>query len=229
MPPESVMVFCAGFGTRMGSLVSDRPKPLIEVAGRSLLDRTLDLVGGAGIPTVVANTHYMGDKIRAHLADRPVHLSHETPDILDTGGGLKAALPILGTGPVFTANSDTIMFGSNPFLSLAKAWRPKEMGALLLVVPVERCLGRAKGGDFSLGENGHLSRHGDLVYSGVQILHTDRVAEVPDSVFSLNRIWDSLEKEGRLFGTVWHGDWIDVGNPEGLAIAERIVGGDTRD
>ena len=219
------MIFCAGFGTRMGDLVSNRPKPLIEVAGRSLIDRTLDLVEDAEIRNVVVNTHYLGDQIEAHLSDRPVRISHEFPDILDTGGGLKAALPLLESGAVFTANSDNIFVGPNPFLSLSETWKPEVMGALLLLVPLDRAIGRRSSGDFSMDASGRLSRGGNLVYSGIQIIHTDPVAAVPDRRFSLNRVWDSLRSDRQLFGTVWNGDWIDVGHAEGLKIANRIVEG----
>jgi len=223
MSPKSVMVFCAGYGTRMGALVSDRPKPLIEVSGRSLLDWTLDLIDGAGIAEVVVNTHYMGWMIKEHLAQRPIKISHEAEEILDTGGGLKAALPLLGQGPVFTANADTILFGPNPFLALAETWEPELMGALLLLVPRDRALGRVGGGDFAIAKDGRLTRGGDLVYTGIQILETEPVTRVEKSVFSLNLIWDVLEEKGRLFGVLWNGDWVDVGHPEGIRIAEELI------
>ncbi|HKL64600.1 MAG TPA: NTP transferase domain-containing protein, partial [Roseovarius sp.] len=114
-----VMIFAAGFGTRMGALTQDRPKPLIKVAGRALIDHALDLVAGHAPSRIVVNLHYRADQLVAHLDGRGVRLSHETPDILDTGGGLRAALPLLGDGPVLTMNSDAVWQGPNPLSHLA--------------------------------------------------------------------------------------------------------------
>ncbi len=221
MTPGAVMIFAAGFGTRMGALTRERPKPLIEVSGVTLLDRMLALADD--IPRKVVNTHYLGDRIAAHLAGRDVTISDEPGEILDTGGGLKAALPILGTDPVFTANSDAIFAGPNPFDLLADAWNPDRMEALLLSVPLARAVGRKGGGDFTLAPDGLLHRGGDAVFTGLQILATERIADWPESVFSLNRVWDAAAAEGRLFGLSYPGSWCDVGHPEGIALAEHVL------
>ncbi|SLN24588.1 2-C-methyl-D-erythritol 4-phosphate cytidylyltransferase [Roseivivax jejudonensis] len=221
--PDSLMIFAAGFGTRMGALTADRPKPLITVAGRSLLDRTLDLARDHGIPQIVVNAHYRANQIVAHLAGSEVAVAVETPDILDTGGGLRAALPMLGDGPVFTSNSDAVWRGPNPFEVLAGMWRPAEMDALLLTVPVDHAVGRQEDGDFSMAQDGRLTRGGALVYTGVQILKTDRLFDIPDPVFSLNVVWNRIAAEGRLFGASYKGAWCDVGHPEGIALAETML------
>jgi MurNAc alpha-1-phosphate uridylyltransferase len=220
MQPGAVMVFAAGFGTRMGALTADRPKPLIAVAGRTLLDHALDLTEGFG--PVVVNTHYRADQIARHLDGRGIALSHE-PLILDTGGGLRAALPLLGAGPVFTLNSDAVWTGANPLRQLAGAWDAARMEALLLLAPVERATGHGAAGDFTLGADGRIARRGGMVYLGAQIIDPRLVGDIPDAVFSLNRAWDRAMARGTAFGTVHDGGWCDVGRPEGIALAETLL------
>lgn len=217
------MIFAAGYGTRMKELTRDRPKPLIEVAGESLLDRTLDLARGHGISRIVVNAHYRADMIERHLAGTEVAVAIETPDILDTGGGLRAALPMLGCTPVFTSNCDAVWSGPNPFAHLDELWEPDHMDALLLTVPIDRSIGRVGGGDFALAGDGKLSRGGSAVYTGVQIVKTDRLGEVDGDVFSLNRLWDLLAQSGRLYGAEYPGHWCDVGHPEGIGQAEEML------
>ena len=218
-----VMIFAAGFGTRMGALTRDRPKPLIEVAGRALIDHALGLVDGYAPPRIVVNLHYRADQLAAHLAGRGVNLSRETPEIRDTGGGLRAALPLLGEGPVLTMNSDAIWRGPNPLGHLAPLWDGARMGALLLCLPPRRARGHAGDGDFARAPDGRLARGKGLVYSGVQIIDPACLAGIPEEVFSLNRAWDALGEQGRLFGAVYPGHWCDVGRPEGIALAEEML------
>ncbi len=225
---RSLMIFAAGFGTRMGALTAERPKPLVEVGGRALLDRTLDLARDHGTGPVVVNAHYRAAQIERHLAGTNVAVSVESPDILDTGGGLRHALPLLGPEPVYTSNGDAVWAGPNPFDQLAAAWRPEQMDALLLTVPLSRAVGRRGGGDFSLGPDGRLSRRGDMVYTGVQILRTERLAEIQERAFSLNLLWNMLAAEGRLYGATYSGHWCDVGHPEGLALAEEMLQAEAR-
>ena len=219
--PDAVMLFAAGFGTRMGALTADRPKPLIEVAGKTLLDHALDLT--AGIPTRVVNAHYLSDQIENHLAGTGVHVSNEQPEILDTGGGLRHALPILGAHPVYSLNTDAVWSGPNPLELLRAAWAPERMDALLLCVPLARAVGRKGGGDFTLRDDGQLTRTGDMVYTGAQIIKTEGLHAIPDRVFSLNRLWGVQAGAGRLFGLPYPGHWCDVGHPEGIAMAERML------
>lgn len=218
------MIFAAGFGTRMGTLTAERPKPLIEVAGRPLIEHALTPAAEAGLSRVAVNAHYRADQMRAYLADRPVTLMEERPEILDTGGGLKNALPYLSADPVYTLNSDAVWSGPNPLDVLAGGWRPDEMDALLLLVPEERTHGRLTDGDFDLDPAQRLIRKGPYVYTGAQIIRTGPVRDVPDRVFSLNRVWDVFAAKQRLFGVVYPGHWCDVGHPGGIAEAERMVG-----
>ncbi|MFC4669118.1 nucleotidyltransferase family protein [Seohaeicola nanhaiensis] len=218
-----VLLFAAGFGTRMGALTRDRPKPLIAVAGRPLIDHALDLAVGIGAPVIAANAHYKAEMLAAHLTPKGVEISHETPDILDTGGGLKAALPLLGDGPVITLNTDAIWSGPNPLAQLLAAWDPARMDALLTCVPHARTVGRDKGGDFGLDAEGRISRGGDMVYGGAQIIAAEHVAAHPGQVFSMNAVWDEMAERGRLFGAIYPGRWCDVGHPDGIRIAETLL------
>lgn len=223
--PLALMLFAAGFGTRMGALTADRPKPLIQVAGRPLIDHALHLAEGRGL-RLVANLHYRADQIARHLAGRDVALSREEDRILETGGGLRAALPLLGPGPVFTLNTDAVWTGGNPLDELLAAWDAARMDALLLLLPAARARGTAARGDFRVDAEGRLSRGEggeDHLYLGAQILRTDELADIPEDVFSLNRLWDRMIARGRAYGTVHRGGWCDVGSPAGIAEAEAML------
>lgn len=219
-----LMIFAAGFGTRMGALVADRPKPMLQIAGRRMIDRAIDLGEAAGCAPIVANTHYLAEVIEPVLAERGVGISREATEILDTGGGLRRALPLLGGETVATLNPDTAWIGPNPITSLLSSEIPDTAGALLLLAPVGRTHARAAPGDFALHSDGRLSRQGDHVYTGAQLIRSDTLAAVPAEVFSLNAVWDILAAEGRLFGLVYDGEVCDVGHPEGLALAGRLLG-----
>ncbi|WP_152497012.1 nucleotidyltransferase family protein [Roseovarius sp. THAF8] len=223
--PDAVMLFAAGFGTRMGRLTATRPKPLIEVAGKPLIDHALDLVTAQGPRRVVVNTHYLSAQVAAHLAGRDITISEEQPDILETGGGLRKALPLLGDGPVFTMNTDAVWAGPNPLEQLAAAWDPGQMDALLLCVPPENAIGHAGAGDFVIGPDDRAARGAGAIYSGVQILKTDGLADIPDRAFSLNILWNRMLDEGRLHAVSYAGRWCDVGTPEGIALAEAMLRG----
>ncbi|GAB4549519.1 MAG: nucleotidyltransferase family protein [Ruegeria sp.] len=221
--PQAVMLFAAGFGTRMRELTRTRPKPLIPVAGRPLIDHALDLTSAVRPRRVVANLHYLADQLADHLTPRGVLLSHEQPDILETGGGLRAALPLLGPGPVFTMNTDAIWSGPNPLELLQAAWDPARMDALLICVPIAQTIGHAGPGDFRIDPQGRLERGPGHVYGGIQILKTDGLADIPEKSFSLNVLWDRMHRDGRLFGLQYPGRWCDVGRPEGIALAEEML------
>lgn len=223
--PNAVMLFAAGFGTRMAPLTQDRPKPLIEVAGKPLLQHALDVVDEAAPDCVVVNTHYLGSQIKSYLAGTSITISDESPDILDTGGGLKLALPHLGTDPVFTMNTDAVWSGQNPLQQLAQAWDPDRMDALLLLVPQDNAIGHAGSGDFAMSESGRLKRGPGYVYTGVQILRTEGLSTIAEPAFSLNLLWDSMLLDERIFGVVHHGKWCDVGHPGGIALAEQMLAG----
>lgn len=221
-PP--LMLFAAGLGTRMRPLTDARPKPLVEVAGRPLIDHALDLAGAAGIGRIVVNLHYLPGQIRDHLAGRSGIAFSEEGMLLDTGGGLKKALPLLGDGPVLTLNTDAVWTDPLALKALLSAWDPARMEALLLLVPKERALGHAGPGDFLPGPDGRLRRGPGAVYTGAQILKTGRLAEIEDPAFSLNRVWDAMIAAGGLFGTMAAGAWCDVGRPGSIALAEAMLG-----
>lgn len=217
------MLFAAGFGTRMGVLTTDRPKPLIEVAGTPLLDYALDHALAANVARIVVNAHFKADQIAAHLKDRPVTVARECPDILDTGGGLRAALPLLKASAIFTMNTDAIWRGPNPLTVLAEAWRPDVTDALLLCLPPGQAIGHSGKGDFRPGGDGSLKRGPGLVYSGAQIIKAEVMDDMPPGAFSLNRVWDRLLERGRLHGCTYPGTWCDVGHPAGIALAEAML------
>lgn len=220
------MLFAAGFGTRMGALTASRPKPLIEVAGKPLLDHALAVADAAGATDMAINLHYLGDQIVAHLGPRPIALSWERPQILETGGGLRAALPVLGAGPVMALNTDAVWTGANPLTQLMAAWDESEMDALLLLLPATRALGHTGCGDFLMAADGRIARANGAagpVYLGAQIIRSSAVLAVSEPVFSLNRVWDDLIAKGRAFGLIHQGGWCDVGKPEGIRTAEALL------
>ena len=216
--PFPLMIFAAGFGTRMGALTANRPKPLIPVAGQALIDHALEVATKAGVGRIVVNTHYLADQMAAHLAGRGLTIAHE-PDILETGGGLKAALPLLGPGPVAVLNSDAIWTGANPLTQLAQAWDGARMETLLL-------LRQQDNADFRLDSAGRIDRDKggeDHLYLGACIMALDRLALWPEAKFSLNRPWDAMIAAATAFGIVHQGGWCDVGRPEGIAEAEQLL------
>lgn len=220
--PNAVMIFAAGFGTRMAPLTDTMPKPLISVGKKPLIDHALALTGGR---RTVVNLHYKGQMLADHLGDRTL-LSWEHDQILDTGGGLQQALPLLGEGPVFTLNSDAVWTGANPLDELAAAWDPARMDCLLLLLPAHQATGHTGEGDFLLSPEGRITRANGRpghVYLGAQIVDPAGLSAIPDRVFSLNRLWDQAIAKGRAYGTVHNGGWCDVGHPGGIALAEALL------
>lgn len=217
------MLFSAGYGTRMGALTEKLPKPLIRVGGRTLLDYTLGLAEAITPRRIVANAHYHHTQISRHLSKTDVKVSLELPDILETGGGLRQALPLLGSGTVFTANTDAIWRGENPFVLAKNAWDPKNMDALLVCVPVAQVLGHPGKGDFTMSTDNRLKRGPGAVYGGIQIIKTDGLHAIEQSAFSLNLLWDRMLTTQRVFGVKYPGQWCDVGSPAGLALAENLM------
>lgn len=218
------LILAAGFGTRMGALTATRPKPLIEVAGRSLLDHALDAAEGSGPITV--NAHFHADQIAAHLRGRDVHVQHEQPEILDSGGAVKRAAQSFPAGAIATLNADNIWTGDAPIPQLNAAFDAGKMGALLLLVPRAQAVGRLGGGDFSMAVDGRLTfdkSHDTYVYTGAQILDPTPCLTDPRDVFSLRDIWQTYAAEGRLFGLIHKGHWADVGHPKGIAVAEEML------
>ena len=231
--PGTAMIMAAGKGTRMMPLTATRPKPLVEVAGETLLDHVLDLLADAGVGRIVANVHYLPDQIEAHLAaeDRfHVTISDERALLRDTGGGLVQALPLIQDDPFFCINADNWFTweGANPLVRLAEAWDPATMDVLMLVVPHERARNTKGIGDFDLGADGRLSREGPkrprgYDWTGVQLLAKRLVSDPPGAVFSTNVFWDRALAAGRCFGLVHQGEWFDVGYREAIGLTEAAL------
>jgi MurNAc alpha-1-phosphate uridylyltransferase len=229
-PISSAMVLAAGLGLRLRPITETLPKPLVAVAGRSMLDRALDALVDAGIGTCIVNTHYLGHMIADHLRRRsmpPVRISAEE-ELLDTGGGVARALPMLGPEPFFVVNAD-ILWEEGPndpaLARLADAFDAARLDALLLVVPRDRGVGYDGAGDFTLDDDGRLARRGaaaraPYVFTGVQVLHPRLLAGCPAGPFSLNVLYDRAIEAGRLGGLVHDGRWFHIGTVEGLRRAE---------
>ncbi|MEN8657036.1 nucleotidyltransferase family protein [Marivita sp.] len=219
---DAVMLFAAGFGTRMGALTKDRPKPLVKVAGKPLIDHAMRFVRDFPDARVVVNAHYKSGQIIDFFDGTDVKVSVETPQILDTGGGLKAALPLLDADVIFTMNTDAVWDGPNPLRVLKSAWKD-DMQALLLCVPKAQTIGHAGKGDIDISPNGRATWGIETIYSGVQIIRSDIVSNTPETVFSLKAIWQKLEANGKLKAVVYPGRWCDVGHPDGITLAEDML------
>lgn len=233
--PGTAMIMAAGKGTRMMPLTANKPKPLVKVAGMTLLDHVLDLLRDAGVGRIVVNVHYFADQIEAHLArhaaDFDVAISDERELLRDTGGGLIQALPLIPDDPFFCINADN-WFADTPEHALelmARAWDPAKMDVLMLVVPFERAGNTQGQGDFDLDADGRLSREGPrrqrpFVWTGIQLLAKKVVCDPPSDVFSTNVFWDRAIASGRCHGIVHQGDWFDVGYPEAISMTEAALG-----
>lgn len=228
MKPHAAMVFAAGPGTRLGPLVRDRPKPLVSVGGKPLIDHALEVIAGSGVETCAVNLHHHAELLAAHLEGRRnLTLLTESPELLDTGGGLLNAISVVGKGPVFTLNADTVWSGPNPLLELAKAWDPVRMQALLLLVPTGSAIGHQSGSDFVLTAGGGMRRAAagepGFVYTGAQIIDTRCLSAAGERKFSLNVVWNQLIDRGTLAGVAYNGRIGDAGNPVGLRASESLV------
>ena len=234
--PGTAMIMAAGKGTRMMPLTADRPKPLIKVAGTTLLDHVLDLLRDAGIGRIVVNVHYFPKMIEAHLAanarDFDVAISDERELLRDTGGGLIQALPLIPDDPFFCINADNWFADTqvHALHRMAKAWDAARMDVLMLVVPFARA-GNTQGiGDFDINDDGHLSRDGPrrerpYVWTGIQLIAKHVVTDPPRAVFSTNVFWDRAIAAKRCFGLVHDGDWFDVGYPAAIGMTEARLAG----
>jgi len=235
--PGTAMIMAAGKGTRMMPLTANRPKPLVGVAGTTLLDHVLDLLRDAGVGRIVVNVHYFAEQIEAHLAanadDFDVTISDERALLRDTGGGLVQALPLIPDDPFFCINADNWFADTEEHAlhRMAAAWDPALMDVLMLVVPFGQAGNTQGHGDFDIDAAGRLSREGPkrarpLVWTGIQLLARHVVCDPPADVFSTNVFWDRAIAAGRCFGLVHNGDWFDVGYPEAIAMTEqRLRGG----
>ena len=227
MKVTRAFVLAAGKGTRMRPLTDRVPKPLVEVAGRPMIDFVLDRLAAAGVEEAVVNTHHLADMVEAHVAHRAhprIRISRERV-LLETGGGVARALPHLGADPFFVLNSDTILIdGTAPALAcLAAAWDEARMDALLLLCPPERAVGHSRGGDFKLGADGRplraIGATDAHIFCGVQLLHPRLFRDALGGAYSLNRHYDEAAEAGRLFAVAHDGWWYHVGTPDALAEA----------
>lgn len=232
MTIDRAMVLAAGLGKRMRPLTEDRPKPLVELAGRTLLDRALDHLDEAGIAGIVVNTHYRGEMIAAHLAGRPGIVLSPEDELLETGGGIVRALPHLGGGPFVVVNSDAVWSdGQVPALRrLMAQWDDARMDALLLLYPTVACSGILDRGDFHMEPDGRLRRRTEgevaaFVFTGIQILHARLFDGAPQGPFSLNLLYDRAREAERLYGLRHDGEWFHVGTPEELAATTALFDG----
>lgn len=236
--PQTAMVLAAGFGTRLKPITDHTPKPLIPVAGRTLLDRCLDRLAEAGVRRAVVNIHWLGAQIREHLKarhDLEIIISDESDRLLETGGGIAKGLPLLEDAPFLAVNADLIWRDPENETSavqrLATNFDPAEMDGLLLLQPRETAEGHGGPGDFFLEADGRLRRRGTqatapYVYTGVQILQPSMFRDAPPGAFSLNVLYDRAIAAGRLYGLVHLGSWMDVGTHDGLKHAEAVLHGE---
>lgn len=227
---RTVMILAAGFGKRMRPLTLERPKPLVPLLGKALIDWCLDRIKAHGIEDLVINTHYLGQMIEDRYKDDPRIRFSPEEEILETGGGVQNALPLLGDKPILVCNSDTVWLeGPIPALARLEAfWNPDEMDALLLMQPTFRAFGYQGFGDYHMNGHGGLSRRREtevapFLFAGVQILKPSLFAGEQPGAFSLNRIYDKAEKAGRLFGLVHDGEWYHLGTPDALEDATGII------
>jgi MurNAc alpha-1-phosphate uridylyltransferase len=236
--PRTAMVLAAGLGVRMRPLTDTKPKPLIEVAGKTLLDHMLDRLADAGVETAVVNVHYLAEQIErrvAHRARPRIVISDERTHLLGTGGAVMKALPTLGMAPFFHVNADTLWIdGVEPnLMHLAQAFDASAMDALLLLAPTTGSIGYSGRGDFSMGADGRLTRRGErdvapFVYAGAAILSPGLFAGAPEGEFPLTPLFERAANSGRLFGLRLEGVWMHVGTPDAIAAAEAAFTASTR-
>jgi MurNAc alpha-1-phosphate uridylyltransferase len=230
---DTAMVLAAGLGKRMRPLTASQPKPLVRIAGKALIDYSLDALAQAGVARAVVNVHYLADALEAHLAarKRPPHVSvsDERERLLETGGGMVKAAPRL-PDPFFCLNSDNIWLDGprDVFGELSNRWNARQMDALLLVVPHARAFNYRGEGDFHLDAVGRITRRrpgrvAPFIYTGVQIVSHRLLRDAPEGPFSTNLLWERAIAEGRLYGVSHTGLWCEVGDPAAIAPTEALL------
>ncbi len=230
---DVAMVLAAGLGTRMRPLTLERPKPLVEVAGRTMVDHCLDKLADAGIARAVVNVHHFPGMVKDHLQARTapaVSISDESEQLLETGGGMVNALPLLAADPFFCINSDNLWVDGpqDVFRQLSTAWKPKAMDALLLLVPHTRAANHKGKGDFHMDGAGRISlrrsgRIAPFIYSGIQLVSQRLLRDAPLGPFGTMLLWKRAMAEGRLYGVSHLGLWYEVGSPEAIAPTEEAL------
>ena len=233
--PKTAMLMAAGLGKRMRPLTAMRPKPLVSVAGQTLIDHCLDHLKAAGVEKAVVNLHYLAAQLEAHLTNRvagiEIAISDERKQLLETGGGVVKALPLIDADPFFVINADNFWVDGpvDTLRLLASHWNDEKMDALLLVVPHARANCHKGRGDFHMSAAGALKRrkpHGvaPFVYTGIQMVSKRLFeGEHPEGPFSTNLLWDRAIEAGRCFGAVHQGLWFDIGQPENIAMTEALL------
>ena len=231
--PRTAMVMAAGLGTRMRPLTATRPKPLVEVAGKPLLDHVLDRLRAAGVERAVVNVHYLPDALEAHLrgrTDLDIAISDERAQLLETGGGLVKAAPLIDCDPFLAVNSDNLWVDgpADTLRLLASQWDASRMDALLLLVPHARAGNHGGLGDFHMDPAGRLRRRGKariapFVFTGIQIMAKCLLEGAPEGPFSTNILWDRAIAKDRLYGAVHQGLWFDVGSPPAIRATEDAL------
>ena len=229
---DTAMIMAAGLGKRMRPLTATQPKPLVRVAGKPLIDHTLDRLADAGVQKAVVNVHYLADALEAHVTERTaprVTISDEREMLLETGGGMIRAQSHL-PDPFFCLNSDNIWLDGprDAFHDLSARWNADEMDALLLLVPHARAINFTGKGDFHMDPLGRLSRRrsghiAPYIYTGIQLVSHRLLRDAPEGKFSTNILWSRAIAEGRLFGAVFTGLWFEVGTPEAIAPTEEAL------
>ncbi len=227
------MILAAGYGYRLRPLTLTRPKPLVDVAGRPIIAYAVERLRDAGIGELVVNVHYLPEAIEQWAAgiDKPhITISDERAELLDTGGGVKKALPLLGSDPFFVLNGDSFWAeGAEPALErMREAWDGRRMDCLLLLAPTPSAVGFGGTGDFRMAPDGRLARRAEgqvapFVFAGCYLVHPRLYADTPDEPFSMNLLWTRAEAKGRLFGLRHDGTWFHVGTPDAIGEAEKAL------
>lgn len=232
-PVSRAMVLAAGLGSRMRPITDHTPKPLVAVGGRTMLDHALDRLAESGVEEAVVNVHHLADLVEAHVATRArprIVVSDERDALLETGGGVKRALPLLGADPFFVMNSDSLWLEGprSNLAAMAAAWDAQAMDMLLLVAASAGSLGYDGRGDFTMDARGRLARRSEralspFVYAGVAIVKPELFADTPEGAFSLNLLFDRAIAAGRLFGLRLDGQWLHVGTPDAVEEADSRI------
>ena len=231
--PKTAMVLAGGLGLRMRPLTSHKPKPLVPLGGKPMLDHVLDRLGAAGIETVVVNVHYLADQIESHVKARKspkVLISDERARLLDTGGGVAKALDKLGPDPFFICNADSVSLPASTasLTRMAASFDPNRMDCLMLLATAANSVGYDGIGDFFMTPEGQLKRRRErevspFAFTGTSLAHPRLFRDAPKGPFSLNRLWDRAIEDERLFGLRQDGLWMHVGTPEALYEAEQML------
>lgn len=230
-PLDTAMVFAAGLGTRMRPITNHIPKPLVEIGGRTMLDHMLDRLAEGGVTRAIVNVHHLADQIETHLKGRTrpeIVISDEREKLLDQGGGIRKALPLIGDADFFICNTDAVWLEGphSTIAAMREAWRPAEMDILLLVAATSGSVGVDWPGDFHMAPGGRLTRRAErevsaFVYAGVGIMRASLFADAQEDVFRLAPYFFRAAEAGRLHGLRLNGQWLHVGTPEAVEEAER--------